>query len=92
MRPVQAENVILNKKNGTTQLVIPFHTDLSVALWPTIPGHTGALAATTSSVGMPSILGHPHPKPDIASKPKTAEAASNSRNRAFSSASKTTFS
>src|SRR5260221_13809431 len=55
MRPVQAENVILNKKNGTTPLVIPFHTDLSVALWPTIPGHTGALATTTSNVGMRSI-------------------------------------
>ena len=32
-----------------------------------------------------------HPKPDIASKPKTAEAVSNSRNSAFSNASKTTF-
>jgi hypothetical protein len=92
MRPVQAENVILNKKKWDDSVSHPIsHRSVRRPLADN-PWAYRRSCDDNKQRRYAIHLGHPQPKPDIASKPKTAEAVSNSRNRAFSSASKTTFS
>src|SRR5258705_10056718 len=91
MRPVQAENVILRKK-WDDSVSHPIFTPIVRRPLAENPRAYRRSWDDNKQRRYAIHLGHPHPKPDIASKPKTAEAASNSRNRAFSSASKTTFS
>jgi hypothetical protein len=92
MRPVQAENVILNKKKWDDLVSHPIFTPICPSPFGHNPWAYRRSCDDNKRRRYAIHSGHPHPKPDIASKPKTAEAANNSRNKAFSSASKTTFS